>query len=86
MHHKTDAKAAPAQPKAPGLLLTAGRAGKTKQAAQATLLQQNTAAAARNALVVEKQRLEMVARSLGLSRKAALLLVNAYFTSQPPQP
>jgi hypothetical protein len=63
---------------------TASSASKAKQAAQALLHQQDTAAAARDALVQEKQRLEMVARELGISRKKALLLANAYFTNQPP--
>lgn len=54
-----------------------------RQAAQATLLQQSTAGAARDALVVEKRRLEGIARALGLSRKTTAELVSAYFTSSP---
>ncbi|ACY33741.1 DNA polymerase I [Comamonas thiooxydans] len=71
--------------KAPGQLLMhqPTKAGTAKQAAQATLLQQSTAGAARDALVMEKRRLEGIARALGLSRKTSAELVRAYFTNTP---
>ena len=56
-------------------------AAKAKQAAQELLHQQNTAAAARDALVQEKRRLEALARALGVSRKTAAALAHAYFTN-----
>lgn len=72
MNPKTD-------PTPPPMPHTASSASKAKQAAQALLHQQDTAAAARETLVAEKQRLEMMARALGISRKKALLLANSYF-------
>lgn len=82
MNNKTEAQAPAAQLHAPGQLLM-HQAGAAKQAAQATLLQQDTYAAARDALVMEKRRLEGIARALGLSRKTAAELVSAYFTNTP---
>lgn len=58
-----------------------GNTAKAKQAAQELLHQQNTAAAARDALVQEKRRLEALARALGVSRKTAAELAHAYFTN-----
>lgn len=86
MSCKTEAAQAPLmQMPVPGLSLVhqAARVSTAKQAAQATLLQQSTAGAARDALVLEKRRLEGIARALGLSRKTTAELVSAYFTNIP---
>ena len=85
MNHKTDAQAPPVELKAPGQLLMhqPTRAGTAKTAAQATLLQEDTYAVARDALVMEKRRLEGIARALGLSRKTSAELVSAYFSNPP---
>ena len=65
------------------LLHQTARGTTAKQAAQALLHQHDTAAAARDALVMEKRRLEGVARALGVSRKTAAELAKAYFSSVP---
>ena len=81
MSSKADTHGLATRLNAPKLLHQAARGITAKQAAQELLHQQNTAAAARDALVQEKRRLEALARALGVSRKTAAALAHAYFTN-----